>query len=160
MTGRCYYITSLPDWRRHAAHFANSHWIALVSETDEAVHERARPATADLRHAVSLLSGECPGQLDAAIESVAVVTNAVAPAPDAAHDGTRVLVLVEADEGVHLALEDDSAFEALPHPLAQKTISDAAHSALAAHGVAAGATTFDVTEIIARAHPLLRHRVF
>ncbi len=84
----------------------------------------------------------------------------IAPSPDAAADATRVLVLIEADEGLHLALEDDPAFEALPHPLAQKPISDAAHAALAAHGVAPGATTFDAAEIVARTHPLLRHRVF
>ena len=78
-------------------------------------------------------------------------------APSAA---TPLLVLVEADEGAHLALEDDAAFEALPHPLAQKPISDAAQSALAPHGVAPGATTFDAAEAVARLHPLLRHRVF
>jgi hypothetical protein len=78
-------------------------------------------------------------------------------APD---DSSPILALIEADEGVHLALEDDAAFEALPHPLAQKPISGAAQAALAAHGIAPGATTFDVAEAIARAHPLLRHRVF
>jgi hypothetical protein len=75
-------------------------------------------------------------------------------------NGARIIALIEADEGVHLALEDDAAFEALPHPLAQKPISDAAQSALAAHGVAPGATTFDAAEAVARVHPLLRHRVF
>jgi hypothetical protein len=81
---------------------------------------------------------------------------------DASHptDATRVLVLIEADEGVHLALEGDAAFHALPHPLAQKPISDAAQAALAPHGVAPGATTFDAAEAVARVHPLLRHRVF
>jgi hypothetical protein len=73
---------------------------------------------------------------------------------------TRIVVLVDADEGVHLALDDDAAFEALPHPFAPKAISHAAHEALAAHGVAPGATTFDAAEAIARAHPLLRPRVF
>jgi hypothetical protein len=75
-------------------------------------------------------------------------------------DATPIFVLIEADEGAHLALEDDAAFEALPHPLAQKPISAAAQTALAAHGVAPGATTFDAVEAIARVHPLLRHRVF
>ena len=73
---------------------------------------------------------------------------------------TRIIVLVDADEGVHLALDDDDAFEALPHPFAPKAISHAAHEALAAHGVAPGSTTFDAAEAIARAHPLLRPRVF
>jgi hypothetical protein len=78
-----------------------------------------------------------------------------------AREGTpRLLVLVEADEGVHLALEDDPAFEALPHPLAQKPISEAAQSALARHGVAPDATTFEAAEAAARVHPLLKHRVF
>ncbi|MGA8143440.1 MAG: hypothetical protein WB987_06105 [Candidatus Acidiferrales bacterium] len=75
-------------------------------------------------------------------------------------DGTCIVVLIEADEGVHLDLDDDSAFEALPHPLAPIGISETAQAALAMHGVAPGATTFDAMEIISRAHPLLRHRVF
>jgi hypothetical protein len=75
-------------------------------------------------------------------------------------EATVILVLVEADEGAHLALEDDTRFDALPHPLAQIPISDAAQEALAAHGVEPGATTFDAAEAVARAHPLLRHRVF
>ena len=111
MTGKRYYITTLAAWQQHAAHFANSHWLA----TDPSV------------------------PLD---------------------DTATIIVLVEADEGVHLALEDESAFEALPHPLAQKPIPDAAHAALAPHGVAPGATTFDAAEALARVHPLLRHRVF
>jgi hypothetical protein len=87
------------------------------------------------------------------------------PSVSAAHDAqpsdaTRIIVLVDADEGVHLALDDDAAFEALPHPFAPKAISHAAHQALAAHGVAPGSTTFDAAEAIARAHPLLRPRVF
>jgi len=72
---------------------------------------------------------------------------ALKPAP-------AILLLVDADEGAHLALEDDPAFEALPHPLAQKPISDAAH------GVGPGASTFDAAEAVTRIHPLLRHRVF
>jgi hypothetical protein len=68
--------------------------------------------------------------------------------------------LIEADEGTHGVLEDDGAFDALPHPLSQKPISDLAQCALAAHGVAPGTSTFDATEVIAHIHPLLRHRVF
>jgi hypothetical protein len=116
MTGKAYYMTTLGDWQRHAARFANSHFIALD------------PRAAD--------------------------GNAV-PDGDA-----KILVLIEADEGVHLALESNPAFEGLPHPLAQKPISDAAQSALEPHGVAPGATTFDAAEAVARVHPLLRHRVF
>jgi hypothetical protein len=43
-----------------------------------------------------------------------------------------ILVLVEGDEGAHLTLEDDAAFEALPHPLGEKPISDSSQAALAA----------------------------
>jgi hypothetical protein len=72
----------------------------------------------------------------------------------------QILVLIEADEGAHLALEDDAEFQELPHPLAQRPIPLAAQEALAAYGVALGATTFDAAEAVARFHPLLRHRVF
>ena len=117
MTGKCYYLTTLGDWKRHAARFANSHWLAVGA--------------------------------------------AAAPMENAApHDSAQILVLIEADEGVHLALEDDSKFEPLPHPLAQKAISPAAQAALAPHGLAPGATTFEAAETAARVHPLLRHRVF
>lgn len=72
----------------------------------------------------------------------------------------RILVLVEGDEGAHLTLEDDPAFEALPHPLAAKGISDASQAALASLGVKPKAKTFDVAELASQVHPLLRHRVF
>jgi hypothetical protein len=71
----------------------------------------------------------------------------------------KILVLIEADEGVHLSLEDEPAFEPLPHPLAQKPISSTVQVALKPHGVAPGATTFEAAETVARVHPLLRHRV-
>ena len=71
----------------------------------------------------------------------------------------QILALIEADEGAHLAL-DDAEFQALPHPLAQRPISQAAQEALAAYGVASGATTFDAVEAAAKFHPLPRHRVF
>ena len=77
-------------------------------------------------------------------------------------DATPILVLVEADEGAHLALESDSDFQQLPHPLAQKPIPAAARSAIAARGIAIPehATTFETAESLARVHPLLRYRVF
>jgi hypothetical protein len=131
MTGHRYYITTLAAWQRHAARFANSHWLALGEQSPTAV-----------------------GAPPFAVKGGDVAD----PAP--ANDATPILVLVEADEGAHLALEDDAAFEALPHAFAQKPISDAAQAALAAHGVAPGATTFDAAEAAARAHPLLRPRVF
>lgn len=89
------------------------------------------------------------------------IGDAHAQSADAApHAATRILLLVEADEGAHLALEDDAAFEPLPHPLAQRPVSDTVQSELAALGVASGATTFDAAEAASRVHPLLRHRVF
>jgi hypothetical protein len=114
MTGKCYYLTTLGDWKRHAGRFANSHWLAVGT----------------------------------------------AAANDSPGNSTQIIVLIEADEGVHLALEDDAAFETLPHPLGQRSISRAAQAALASHGVAPGATTFDASEAVARLHPLLRHRIF
>ena len=129
MTAMRYYITTLGDWRRHAARFSSSHWLAL-----------GNPAGAALQSAA-------PG------------------------DATPILALVEADEGAHFALEDDAAFEALPHALAAEPLSPRAQAALAARGLAplpppeagagpARAATFDVAQAAACLHPLLRHRVF
>lgn len=143
MTGKAYYITTLADWQRHAARFANSHFIVLAAPSD-ACHSERNPALSSSR-GVSAARG-------AVEESLLDVASS--------NDSTRILVLIEADEGVHLSLDDDPAFEPLPHPLAQKPISAAAQSALAPHGVAPGATTFDAAEALARVHPLLRHRVF
>jgi hypothetical protein len=136
MTGRRYYITTLADWHRHAHRFANSHWLAL---DDESIANR------------ELTDASCAVRADG--------SNPVAHhAPPS--NAARILVLIEADEGVHLALEDDATFEALPHPFAPKAISEAAQQALAPHGVTPGATTFDAAEAAARAHPFLRPRVF
>jgi hypothetical protein len=79
---------------------------------------------------------------------------------ETSNDSSPVLALIEADEGAHLALEGDAAFEALPPPFAQKSISNAAQTALAAHGISPGATTFDVAEAVGRTNPLLRYSVF
>jgi len=127
MTGRSYYLTTLGDWQRHAARFANSHFIVLSPDHDS----------------VSA-AGNAP-----------TMAGSAAPNSDA-----KILALIEADEGVHLSLEDDPAFEPLPHPLTQKPIRPTAQAALAPHGVAPGATTFETTEAVARVHPLLRYRVF
>ena len=178
MTGRRYYITSLADWHRHAHRFANSHWLALAAphanDADRSIDDSDVP-TVGARHAVpEHADGEtAPSSRELAEASRAmldVAANASArdtqsPDVSAAHDAqpfaaTRIVVLIDADEGVHLALDDDAAFEALPHPFAPKAISHATHEALAAHGVAPGSTTFDAAEAIARAHPLLRPRVF
>jgi hypothetical protein len=139
MTGKRYYLTTIGAWHRHAGRFANSHWLALGTASpgsDSASAQDITPA------GTACCAPTEPGV--AASEA----------------DSTRILVLIEGDEGAHLALEDDAAFEALPHPLAQKPISEAAQAALAVFGVAPGATTFDAAEAVATAHPLLRHRVF
>ncbi|HEX5422053.1 MAG TPA: hypothetical protein VFW94_00770 [Candidatus Acidoferrales bacterium] len=81
------------------------------------------------------------------------------PNGDSAED-SPILLLVEADEGAHSALEDDPAFEPLPFPLTQTPVSENARSALAGLSLPSDATTFDVAEAASRFHPLLRHRVF
>jgi hypothetical protein len=139
MTGKRYYLTTIGAWHRHAGRFANSHWLALGS----APLDNSFTSAQDIAPVGTACS--------APTESSSAASET---------DATRILVLIEADEGAHLALEDDAAFEALPHPLAQKPISEAAQTALAAHGVATGATMFDAAEAVARVHPLLRHRVF
>ena len=189
MTGKSYYITTLADWHRHAARFANSHWIALASrapdplptEENGVVGARHAVPGAALPESINVQDGPFGGDVAekyANVNPSLTVTDAGFPSDCQAsmpgmachaptgetatplHADAKILVLVEADEGVHLALEGEPAFEALPHPLAQKPISDAAQSALAPHGVAPGGTTFDAAEAVARVHPLLRHRVF
>ncbi len=179
MTGKVYYITTLGDWQRHAARFANSHFIALHPRAADP-HSANEDAFVGAQSANN--SGRMPGDLpwqgaahpatpppehcaesSQDCQETAPGMACHAPTKETSaplHADTKILVLIEADEGVHLALEGEPAFEALPHPLAQKPISDAAQSALAPHGVAPGATTFDAAEALARVHPLLKHRVF
>jgi len=175
MTGKRYYITTLGAWQRHAARFADSHFLVLdapAAADEGAASSAPTSVSAGLKAAATTSAEAIPGPMvpdnatGVAVEASRQSRGTV-PADDAnagsdqsAENDPRILVLIEADEGVHLALEDESAFEALPHPLAQKPISDAAHAALSAHGVAPGATTFDAAETLARVHPLLRHRVF
>ncbi|MGH9734658.1 MAG: hypothetical protein ACRD8A_08730 [Candidatus Acidiferrales bacterium] len=131
MTGKRYYVTTLRACQRHTNRFSNSHWFTLPL---------AQPVEAE------------PGGTS---NSGATVTpNGSAP------EDSPILLLVEADEGAHLALEDDPAFEALPHPLAQAAVSENARSALASLDLPSDATTFDVAEAASRFHPLLRRRVF
>lgn len=72
----------------------------------------------------------------------------------------QILALVTADEGAHIAFENDPEVEPLPHPLSRAPISERAATALAAFGVAAHDDTFTAAEKLARVHPLLKHRVF
>jgi hypothetical protein len=163
MTGKAYYITTLGDWQRHAARFANSHFIVLDPGAANDVVIPSEPAVAagDEGSAVALraLHEEMEQQIPRTDQST-IGTRKESEGCLALTDNSRILVLIEADEGVHLSLDDDPAFQSLPHPLAQKPISDSAQSALAPHGVAPGATTFDSAETLSRIHPLLKHRVF
>jgi len=146
MMGKAYYLTTLGDWQRHAARFARSHYIVLAP-------------SASAREELNVASpNDLAENPSATLKPAAAASRAATTSSP--NDATRILVLVEADEGAHLALEDDPAFEALPHPLVQKPISQSAQEALAPHGVGPGATTFDAAEALARVHPLLRHRVF
>jgi hypothetical protein len=151
MTGKRYYITTLGAWRAQTPRFASSHFILLDAQkaTSNAAEKTAAPKSSHAASTSANAEGKC-------IPST-VPGDPVNHAPD---EATSILVLIEADEGVHLGLEDEPAFEVLPHPLAQKPISNATQAALAAHGVALGATTFEAAEAAARIHPLLRHRVF
>ncbi|MDE3169979.1 MAG: hypothetical protein KGL75_07545 [Acidobacteriota bacterium] len=144
MTGKAYYLTTLGDWQRYAERFANSHWLAL-----DALECGGLPPP-----------GSSDGASGRAKDSWRGAGNAASPAQHEARAATRILVLVEADEGAHLALESDPAFQPLPHPLSQQPIGAAAQAALASIGGAPGATTFDAAEAAARLHPLLRYRVF
>lgn len=130
MTGKSYYLTTLGDWKRRAPTFSNSHWYSLTAQGGEK-QVSGQEASAN--------SGEMPGNVD---------------------DSARILVLVEADEGIHGSIEDDNAFSALPHPLSQKPISEPMQREMSAFGVGSGATVFEATEVFSRHHPLLRHRVF
>jgi hypothetical protein len=79
---------------------------------------------------------------------------------EGANDATWIVALIEADEGTHLAMENDAEFEGLPHPLARTPVSARVADALGQFGVERGDDTFGVAEKLARANPLLRHRVF
>jgi hypothetical protein len=132
MTGRCYYVTTIGNWKRHAGSFANSHWLLLAPDSENDQELRDTPSA--------------KGKVPPSIERVS--------------DTARIIVLVEADEGTHGLLEDDPSFTALPHPLSSKPIPSVLRSALAKDGVSPGASTFEIAETMSRSHPLLRHRVF
>lgn len=114
--------------------FANSHWVALGMRDDS---RNAPPAV-----------------------SSGLARDAAAAHPRGIDDAAQILVLIEADEGAHLTLEGDAAFEPLPHPLSQQPLSETAQAALASLGVQPGASTFDAIQAAGRVHPLLYYRVF
>ncbi len=140
MTSRAYYLTTLGEWKRHAARFTNSHWIAVSSPANECL---------DVSTPQQMATSVIPAVSDVGAQHAAPVD-----------DATCILALIEGDEGVHLDLEQHPSFEALPHPLSTKPVSDRVASALARHDVKSGASTFDVAEIVGRAYPPLRYRVF
>lgn len=131
MTGKAYYLATFGVWRQHASHFANSHFVVLSGENDES-----------------------PGNLEGQQGTVGPIC------ASAFGDDTPIVILVEADEGAHLKLEDDPTITQLPQTLAQKVLPESVQKALAGKGVPPGATTFDAAETLAKIHPLLRYRVF
>jgi len=149
MTGRRYYITTLAAWQRYAPRFLHSHWLSLAGDY---ISDATAPAP-------PMSSSTSVDDSGLGAEASAGHGPAAPPASSAPRD-ERILVLIDADEGVHMVLEDDPGYAALPHPLAPVSISDALQSELASHGVPPGVTTFDAAEILAQKHPLLRHRTF
>jgi len=143
MTGRRYYFTTLGAWRRHAARCAETHFVALNGSEEQSGHGSIASQEAGATDESNGVSGEC--------------TQAEACDTD---DATQILALIDADEGAHLAMENDAEFETLPHPLARTAVSQRVSAALAQFGVAQDDDTFSVAEKLARVNPLLRHRVF
>lgn len=92
MTGRAYYLTTLGAWRRHSERLANSHWLALNSDDVEVSKHDTGEATVAAGTAVG-------GRADDA-----------SFVPD---ETTPILALIEADEGAHLTLQDDSGIRAV-----------------------------------------------
>ena len=135
MTGKRYYLTSLAAWQRHATRCAEAHFIFLDGEAKDRITLPAAESPRSLP-----VHGDCSS--------------------DTAPVATMILVLVTADEGAHITLENDPDVEALPHPLARTPISERAAAALAPFGVAPSDDTFTAAEKLAHIHPLLKHRVF
>ena len=136
MTGRQYYFTTIGAWRRHAGRCAETHFVT-VNALAEAAND-CKDVSAKQTQAKA-----CFGQMDSATD-----------------DATPILALIDADEGAHLAMENDAEFETLPHPLARAPVSQRVSAALAQFGVAPDDDTFAVAEKVSRVNPLLRHRVF
>jgi hypothetical protein len=73
---------------------------------------------------------------------------------------TKILALVEADEGTHNSLSQNPIWQELPHPLSPKIIPEAITQVLSPLGVTPFSSSFEATESVAKIHPILRHRVF
>jgi len=73
---------------------------------------------------------------------------------------TKILAMVEADEGRHNALSQNPLWQELPHPLSPTLIPETVADALSSQGVTLFITTLAATEKVANNHPILRYRVF
>lgn len=73
---------------------------------------------------------------------------------------TKILAVVEADEGTHNTLSQNPLWQELPHPLSPTLIPETVADALSSQGVTAFSTTFEATDRVANNHPILRYRVF
>ena len=161
MTGRRYYLTTVGAWRRHAGRCAETHFVAVTAPEEQSGHgshasqetettdDRNRVCGA-LTQAKACATGGERAPAEGRLDGQACATD----------NATRILALIEADEGAHLAMENDVEFEALPHPLTRVSVSQRVSAALAQFGVAQGDDTFTVAEKLACVNPLLRHRVF
>jgi hypothetical protein len=159
MTGHAYYLTTLGAWRRHAARFAHSHWLAVNGSGGATNVEdpTALPVGAVREPPGDPVDRSDIDSTETAREGAPLAAFSGVDGPD---DAAQIVVLIEADEGTHNSLEQDAEWEPLPHPLSLKPVSDNLQRALEWQGIAPQATTFDVAELLARAQPLLRHRVF
>ena len=77
-----------------------------------------------------------------------------------ANPDTKILALVEADEGIHNVLSQRADWHELPHPLSPKIIPESIAQALSPLGATPFSTSFETTESVAKWHPIMRHRVF
>ena len=161
MTGRRYYLTTIGAWRRHAGHCAETHFVALNGPGAQSGDGCVGPQLADTTDGCNGVPVEqtqakaCATDCEDTQDEVRLGEQACAT-----DDATPILALIDADEGAHLAMENDAGFEALPHPLARTVVSQRVSAALTPFGVAHGDDTFAVAEKLARVNPLLRHRVF
>src|SRR6185437_59589 len=95
MTGKRYYFTTLGAWRRHAARCAETHFVAIRARTKGAGLD---PAAAE-----TTATDKCDATSFERTQAEACATE----------DATQILALVDADEGAHLAMENDAEFDTL-----------------------------------------------
>ena len=166
MTGRRYYFTTIGAWRRHAARCAETHFVTVNAPGEQNGHgniaSQQAGATDDCRVPLEQRQAKaCPRRQACPTDGERTQAEArVGGQACASDDAAQILALIDADEGAHLAMENDVEFETLPHTLARTAVSQRVSAALAQFGVVHGDDTFTVAEKVARANPLLRHRVF